>query len=243
MAKALLGAKDEFRSPKRQFRTRGDLYASFLPASAPEEEERRVERAFRSSKTREAQTDLYTAIELLERARNYPPNLGEGKLHGSQENQILFWLGVAHTRVGEKEKAKQYFKEACVGMEAPSQAVYYNDQNPETIFYQGLARQNLGQETRARERFRTLVDFAKRHLNDHVVIDYFAVSLPEFMVFDDDLDRRNEINCRYLIALGLWGLAKRASSLRQLKNTLKLDPGHLAAHLHLRMFRSVRRLA
>jgi tetratricopeptide (TPR) repeat protein len=243
MAKALLGAKDEFRSPKRQFRTRGDLYASFLPASAPEEEERRVERAFRSSKTREAQTDLYTAIELLERARNYPPNLGEGKLHGSQENQILFWLGVAHTRVGEKEKAKQYFKEACVGMEAPSQAVYYNDQNPETIFYQGLARQNLGQETRARERFRTLVDFAKRHLNDHVVIDYFAVSLPEFMVFDDDLDRRNKINCRYLIALGLWGLAKRASSLRELKNTLKLDPGHLAAHLHLRMFRSVRRLA
>jgi len=184
------------------------------------------------------QNKLRGAIELLERAREYPPNLGEGKLHGALENQILFWLGAAHERAGEKGNAKQYFEEACEGMKAPSPAVYYNDQNPENIFYQGLAWRKLGRESRARERYETLVDFGKTHRNDHIVIDYFAVSLPEFMVFDDDLDLRNEINCRYLMALGLWGLGKRGSAFRELKTALRLDPSHLAARLHLQMFRA-----
>jgi tetratricopeptide (TPR) repeat protein len=185
---------------------------------------------------------LLGAIELLERARKYPSNLGEGKLQGAQENQILFWLGVTRERLGERDQARRDFEQACEGMKAPSPAVYYNDQNPETIFYQAMACRKLGRETRARQRFETLVNFGKRHLQDHVVIDYFAVSLPEFMVFEDDLDLRNEINCRYLMALGFWGLGKRRSALQELRNTLRLDPSHLAAQLHLRMC-SVGRLA
>jgi len=181
---------------------------------------------------------LEQAIELLERARTYPANLGEGKLHGAQENQISFWLGVAHERLGVKDRAKKYFEEACSGMKVPSPAVYYNDQNPETIFYQGLAWQKLEQPSGARERFETLVRFGKTHLKDHVVIDYFAVSLPEFMVFDDDLDRRNEINCLYLMGLGLWGLGRRRPALQQLSRALRLDPSHLQARLHFAMFRS-----
>ena len=173
------------------------------------------------------------AIRLLERARIYPENLGEGKLHGAQENQLLFWLGVAHERAGDLSKAKEYFKQAAVGIKTPTPALYYNDQNPETIFYQGLAFQKLGRNTEATRRFHTLTHFGRTHLHDHIELDYFAVSLPEFLVFDDDLDRRNEINCRYLLALGLIGLGKRAAGERELKTVLKLDPSHLAAQLHL----------
>jgi tetratricopeptide (TPR) repeat protein len=174
------------------------------------------------------------ALELLERARSYPHNLGEGKLHGAQENQLLYWLGVAHEALREPQAAQQCWEEAARGMRVPAPALYYNDQNPESIFYQGLALKELGRRAAARKRFETLVRFGQQHLRDHIMIDYFAVSLPEFMVFDDDLDRRNEVNCRYLMALGLFGLGQHQKALRELKSVLRLDPAHLPAQLHLR---------
>jgi tetratricopeptide (TPR) repeat protein len=172
---------------------------------------------------------------LLESARNYPANLGEGKLHGAQENHILYWMGVAHDKLGQRKLAKNCWETAANGMTSPSPAIYYNDQNPETIFYQGLALLKLGRRAVAKERFATLLKFARKHLRDKVIIDYFAVSLPEFMVFDDDLDRRNRINCRYLMALGFFGMGKHAHAFRELTGVLALDPSHLPARLHLQM--------
>jgi len=177
------------------------------------------------------------ALELLERARIYPLNLGEGKLHGAQENQLIYWLGVAHDILGEREAAKRCWIEAASGMKVPSPAVYYNDQNPDTIFYQGLALQKLGRRAAAKQRFETLVKFGRQHLRDRITIDYFAVSLPEFLMFDDDLDRRNQINCRYLMALGFFGRGQRGQALRELTSVLRLDPAHLPAQIQLRTLR------
>jgi tetratricopeptide (TPR) repeat protein len=184
--------------------------------------------------------DATGAIELLEQSRSYPLNLGEGKLHGAQENHILYWLGVAYDKLGRRAIAEKRWREASAGIETPSPAIYYNDQNPETIFYQGLALQELHRTPAARKRFETLVKFGKEHLDDKVVIDYFAVSLPEFLVFDDDLERRNQINCRYLVGLGLWGLGRRREALEELRTVLRLDPSHQAAALHLTWFRERR---
>ena len=180
------------------------------------------------------------ALELLERARTYPLNLGEGKLHGAQENQLVYWLGVAHDTLGEREAARRCWEEAATGMKVPSPAVYYNDQNPDTIYYQGLALRKLGRRAAAKQRFETLVKFGRQHLRDRITIDYFAVSLPEFLVFDDDLDRRNQINCRYLMGLGYLGRGQLGQALRELTSVLRLDPAHLPAQIHLR---TLRRLA
>jgi tetratricopeptide (TPR) repeat protein len=240
MAKRLLRQRDQGRSQETQ-RSLEDKHQTVSSAQPPKEDRERQlrdERSFVTTENKLAQDNSKGAIQLLERARTYPAHLGEGKLLGAQENQILFWLGVANERLGVQDRAKKYFEEACEGMKAPSPAVYYNDQNPESIFYQGLAWQKLRRPDRARERFETLVRFGKSHLKDHVVIDYFAVSLPEFMVFDDDLDRRNEINCRYLMGLGLWGLERRGPALQELRRVLSLDPSHLPARLHLGMFRT-----
>ena len=46
-------------------------------------------------------------------------------------------------------------------------------------------------------------------------IDYFAVSLPDFLVFDDDLQLRNEVHCRYMMALGHLGLGQREEAAEQ----------------------------
>jgi tetratricopeptide (TPR) repeat protein len=178
--------------------------------------------------------DAVRAIELLERARDYPPSLGEGKLHGAQENQILYWLGIGHMQLGRGESAETCWKEASIGVKTPAPAVYYNDPNPEMIFYQGLALDRLGRRSAARERFQSLVRFGDAHLKKPVEMDYFAVSLPEFMVFDDDLKRRNEITCRVLTGLGYWGLGRRAEALRAFRTVLRLDPSHQSAMLQLR---------
>jgi tetratricopeptide (TPR) repeat protein len=119
-------------------------------------------------------------------------------------------------------------------MKSPNPAVYYNDQNPDTIFYQGLALQKLGRPAAAAKRFETLARFGREHLKDEIEIDYFAVSLPEFMVFDDDLNQRNQINCRYLLALGSLGLGNNKQARAELKKVLALDPSHLPAKLHCR---------
>ena len=90
------------------------------------------------------------AIACLTRARSYPPNLGEGKLPGARENDLLYWLGEAHARRGDREQARACWEEAAAGDAKPAEARYYNDQPPEMIFYQGLALRRLGREDESR---------------------------------------------------------------------------------------------
>ena len=148
------------------------------------------------------------AIDLLTKAQVYPENLGEGKLYGAQENAIFFWLGNAYLGLGESEKASQYWQMASSGISEPVPAIFYNDQQPDTIYYQGLVLIKLGGIDEAKSRFDKLIDFGKAHLNDEFKLDYFAVSLPDLQIWNDDLTKRNRQNCQYLIALGELGLSK-----------------------------------
>ncbi len=172
------------------------------------------------------------AIESLERARVYPHNLGEGKLAGAQENHIFYYLGLAHERLGRSEEAHESFRRAAVGLSEPTSPLYYNDQPPDMIFYQGLAREKLGQPDEARAVFEKLLAYGRDHLDDEVQMDYFAVSLPDFLVFDEDLTRRNRIHCHYMMALGHLGLRELDAAAREFAAVLALDPAHVGATLH-----------
>ena len=110
--------------------------------------------------------------------------------------------------------------------------MYYNDQPPEMIFYQGLAHRALGREYEAMQRFVTLVDYGRTHLDDTPTIDFFAVSLPDFLVFDADLRLKNELHCRYMLALGYLGLGNDAMAAKQFDHILRLDVNHLGAIMH-----------
>ena len=71
-------------------------------------------------------------------------------------------------------------------------------------------------------------------MGDPVAIDYFAVSLPDLLVFDVDLSFRNKIHCLYLIALGELGLATATPSAIEAAfvEVLKLDCNHPGALVH-----------
>lgn len=175
------------------------------------------------------------AAELLSRALVYPDNLGEGKLTGAQENNVYYYLGNAYEGMGQIEKATECWAIASQGLEEPASAMFYNDQPPDMIFYQGLAWLKLGVGKEAKRRFNKLVDYAEKHLFDDVKIDYFAVSLPDFLVFEDDLNKRNRIHCLYMMGLGLLGLGRTAQAKERLNEALGLETNHQGARIHLAM--------
>ena len=172
------------------------------------------------------------AIALLEEAQVYPNNLGEGKLHGAQENDIFYWLAIAWEGLGNKEKAKTYLQKATQGLAEPTAAMFYNDQQPDKIFYQGLAWNALGEKEKAKLIFSKLVDYGKAHLNDEVKIDYFAVSLPDLLIFEDDLNIRNQTHCYYMMGLGYLGLNKEEAN-SSFEKALMNDLMHFGAKTHI----------
>lgn len=175
------------------------------------------------------------AAKLLEQALVYPQNLGEGKLAGAQENNVHYYLGLAHEGLGNRARAEEYWSAASQGLEEPAGAMYYNDQPPDMIFYQGLAWRKLQVETEAKRRFNKLVDYAEKHWFDDVDFDYFAVSLPDFLVFEDDLNKRNRIHCLYMRGLGLLGQGRPEEAKGSFHEALRLDASHQGAMIHLRM--------
>ncbi|WP_077619383.1 DUF5107 domain-containing protein [Bacillus sinesaloumensis] len=172
------------------------------------------------------------AIQFLQKALSYPHNLGEGKLAGAQENNIYYYLGMAYEGLNQIDRSVECFTIASLGLEEPTSAMYYYDQPPEMIFYQGLAWLKLKNEKEAKRRFNKLVDYADKHLFDDVILDYFAVSLPDFLVFEDDLTKRNRVHCYFMKALGLLGLNKVNNALEHFNQALSLDPNHQGAMIH-----------
>jgi tetratricopeptide (TPR) repeat protein len=181
------------------------------------------------------QMNYSLAVELLQKAQKYPENRGEGKLYGAKENELFYWLGEAYQVLGDTENATAAWKEATVGLNEVSAAIFYNDQQPDITFYQGLALRKLGKEKEAVECFRKLVDFGEAHLNDHVEIDYFAVSLPDLLIWEDDLDKRNNLLCKYLIGLGELGLGNKTKSRKILQETLDEDLVSIKVLKHLEL--------
>ena len=166
------------------------------------------------------------AIALLEECLTYPPHLGEGKLYGAQENDFYYLLGVAYEALNEKEKAVACWQEATKGPQEPAAAMYYNDAKPDKIFYQGLALRKLGREDEAHGRFFKLINYGKQHIYDKVVMDYFAVSLPDLLIWDDSLDTKNLIHCKYMLALGYYGMGDKDKALKYLSEVEELDNNH-----------------
>lgn len=174
-----------------------------------------------------------SAIQWLEQAQHYPYNLGEGKLHGIQENDIYYWLGCAYEALQQPETAAEHFRMATQGLSEPSAAIFYNDQQPDKICYQGLAWEKLHQPAKAKAIFEKLVAYGQQHMEDTVRIDYFAVSLPDLLIFEDDLQRRNQVHCHYIMGLGLWGLHKPEAAVDAFSEAIALDAAHGGAYAHL----------
>ena len=183
------------------------------------------------------QDSLQRAIRLLKECLEYPHHLGEGKLYGAQENDFYYLLGLAYDAFGQKDKAIECWEEATKGTQEPAAAMYYNDAKPDKIFYQGLALLKLAEKAttpanhdllagKANGCFYKLINYGKQHVFDKVLMDYFAVSLPDLLIWEDSLDTKNLIHCKYMLALGYYGIGDKEHALKYLTEVESLDINH-----------------
>ncbi len=172
--------------------------------------------------------DAAQALKHFEAARHYPENLGEGKHLLTLERDLDYVSGLAAEQLGNKALAQQYWQAAA----APPPSTGYHS------FFQALAFFKLGDAQQARTILTDLANFARAQSRIEPKIDYFATSLPNLLIFDDDLGKRNRIECAFLTALSQIGLGETASALRRLDEILADDPNHLAALEIVRWTRS-----
>ncbi|MCR5823836.1 MAG: DUF5107 domain-containing protein [Lachnospiraceae bacterium] len=148
------------------------------------------------------------ALELCEKTFTYPDNLGEGKLFNVPDNKAWFMIGEIKTAKGDKAGAMEAYKKAAEGEVRPELVRYYNDIPSDYIFWLGLAKARLGLKEEALAAMRSLIDFGNEHLNDKVEYDFFAVSMPELEVYEEDIKKNNDDYCKHLVDLGVKGLSE-----------------------------------
>ncbi len=180
-----------------------------------------------------AAKDAKGAADLLLATLTYPDNLGEGKLPNVNDHQAYYYLGIAYDMMGKSDKAKEYWQLATLGDSTPGSVLYYNDQPSDYIFYQGLANEKLGNRAGALKSYHQLITYGERHLFDKVEYDFFAVSLPEIEVFQDDIALRHVQYCNYLRALGSIGVDKKDKAAELFADILKKQDDYQGAISHL----------
>ena len=76
----------------------------------------------------------------------------------------------------------------------------------EATYWRALALRRQGETAAAAQLLEDLRAAAQRQSEAEVRIDFFATSLPAFLLFEDDLARRNRAQSRYLEGLAQLGL-------------------------------------
>jgi tetratricopeptide (TPR) repeat protein len=166
----------------------------------------------------------------FEQALTSPENLGEATHLLANQSDIHYWLGVALDLLGQKQKARAHWRAAAAfrGDFQQRSARAFS----EMTYYSARSWERLGQKAKARKLFRELLAYARRLARRPAEIAYFATSLPTMLLFEDDLQFRQETTALFLQAQAHWGLGGRARAGRLLEVVLERDPNHaLAAEL------------
>ncbi|MDP4278089.1 MAG: hypothetical protein Q8914_10725, partial [Bacteroidota bacterium] len=99
----------------------------------------------------------------------------------------------------------------------------------------------LGRKDESNLRFNKLIDFGEKHMNETIKLDYFAVSLPDLLIWEDDLTLRNKIHCHYMLGLGYLGLDLKEKANDHLNEAFKLDINHQGVQMHLALLEHLKR--
>jgi len=159
------------------------------------------------------------ALGHFEDARSYPENLGEGKHLLTLERDLDYLAGLAAEELGETLLARRYWSAAA----APLGNLGIHS------YFQAKALSALGDEQAAFDVLSRLAEFAATQMRVEPKIDYFATSLPNLLLFDDDLKKRNRIEALVLSGLAHEGLGDQAEAMREINQVIREDRNHLFA--------------
>jgi tetratricopeptide (TPR) repeat protein len=177
-----------------------------------------------------ARGEAASARDHFAAALEAPANLGEAKHLLANQSDIHYCLGLALAALGDKSKAHDHWQMAAISrgdFQQMSVRAF-----SEMTYYSALARERLGRKASAKKLLNQLLAYALKLQKAKAKLEYFATSLPTMLLFDDDLQFRQETTALFLQAQAHLGLGRRSRGRALLRTVLERDPGHaLAAEL------------
>ena len=163
----------------------------------------------------------------FEDAFDAPENLGEAKHPLANQSDILYWLGVALDADGDSASAREAWERAAAhrGDFQLMRVTAFS----ELTFYNALALARLGRSEEANHLLRGVVEFAESLRREEPKLDYFATSLPQMLLFEDDARKRNDVRADFLEAQARIGLGDVAAGRELLDRVLAADPNNAYA--------------
>ena len=165
------------------------------------------------------------ALEHFSAARVYPENLGEGKHLLTRETHLDYFSGIALAQMGCENEARECWMRAA------------ESEHPITwlTYFRAMSLEAVGRETEAAALLKDMRAFAEQQMAKEAKIDYFATSLPNLLLFEDDLGKRHQLEHLFVLALAELGLRNIERAREQLKQVLSLDCNHIAADIELQI--------
>ncbi len=166
--------------------------------------------------------DAAAAIGHLDAALEPPETLGEARHPLDPEHELWFELGRARQAAGDAAGALAAWGRAASPLPAGAEL-------HAAAAFRGLALVATGRHDDGALAIRGLLHATRRAARKPVGIDFFATSLPTFLVFEDDLDRRHRLDCRWLEGVALGALGRTGEASDVLAEVLAADPSHMGA--------------
>ena len=164
---------------------------------------------------------------ILKRRSTSPETLGEAKHLLANQSDVHYWLGCACAADKDDAAARRHwalageFRGDFQGMRVRAYS--------EMTYYSARALERLERNQEAAAMMKGLSEYAEALLVTPAKIDYFATSLPSLLLFEQDLQKRQERSAHFMLAQASLALgdARRARDL--LERVLREDPNHAAA--------------
>ncbi|MEZ4596016.1 MAG: DUF5107 domain-containing protein [Chloroflexota bacterium] len=153
---------------------------------------------------------------------------GRGYRHPLAPEYELHWLSArAHRLAGDERAARLWLETACASVTDPADGLVPADA------WRARALRELGDPAAADQVLRGMLWTARARRARRARVNYFATSLPAFLLFADDLALRERIGSRHLEGLALQGLGRARAARAAFREVAALDPNHLEARLRL----------
>lgn len=133
-----------------------------------------------------ADGDYLKAEKLYKDCFVFPHNLGEGKLVLDSDNDVWFRLGRLYEMQGRKDEAENAYVAATGGNLRIEENTYYNDMPVNYIYFAALAKIKLGDKEGAIKIAEAFDAYVRGNKGKDRKTDYFAVSLPDLLVWEKD---------------------------------------------------------
>ena len=168
--------------------------------------------------------DAPTAVGHVQAAIHSPASLGEARHPLANPARLLLALGDAFDAAGDPEAAARAWQEAAaaVGDFADMSPQAYS----ENTYFSVLAARRLGEFGYADQLVTGLTHYTDQLAQTEAKIDYFATSLPSLLLFDDDPQRRQDLQAELLRAQLRLLAGDNDAARRRLDAVLVADPSH-----------------